>query len=291
MIGIRAAASGVLAAAVCGGGVHGGDQGPAIRLVADRLVVARAVDAEAALGDLERALVPAVETARRGAARIVAGDVSPADPLLRAAAAVEGAEGPAAEVRTALARLDAARRAREPSAPTAVDAPLVAGELSSIADQLEATAQAGEDFAAMRRRADEVTRALEAALVALEDGDLAAAEVAVDAARRNHVAIAAWEVGLVTLPVWVETTDAMIAAMEAIVNATRAGNAEAAREAAEAFAALDEEAGVAERALRIAVSEGGAAVAAVALGRLADALASVREARAQMAAILQTEGR
>lgn len=291
MIGMRAAASGLLAAALGAGAVHGGDQGPARAVAADRLVLARALTAEAALAQLEAALEPPLQAARRGAARIVAGDVSPADPLMRAAAAVSAAEAEASEARDALERLDAARRAREPVAPSAVDAPLARGELRSIAGQLEATAEAGDDFTAMRRRAEDVTRSLEAALIALDDGDVDAAEASVEEARREHDAIVAWEPGLVTLPVWIETTDAMISAMETIVMATRAGDVAGARDAAEAFAALDEEADEADRALRIAVSEGGAAIAAPALGRLAGARAAVGEARAQMAAILQAERR
>ena len=290
MIGIRAALSGAVAAALCAGVVQGGGPGPATALAADALVADRAAGADAALAELERALDPAIAAARRGAARIVTGDESPAGELRTAADATRAAEPAANRADSALRRLAGALLARDRSS-SRVDAPVARGELASIAGQLEATAEAGEDFAVMRHRAEDVTRALAAALEALDDGDLDAARVAVEAARREHGIIAARDLGLVTLPVWLDTTDAMIGAMEMILAATRSGDAAAAREAAASFAALEPEAVAADRALRIAVSEGGASVASAALGRLAASVAAVRRARTEVAAILQAPDR
>lgn len=289
MIGIRALASGTLSAALCVAVMPGGPD-PASRLAADRLVVDRALEANDRLAELEAALAPALDGARRGAARVVAGDASPGQALSRAADVTRGAEPAALDAASAMERLAGVRRARDPMSSSPAP-PLAPGQLASIADQLHATAEAGDEFAAMRRRADEVTRSMEAALVALEAADLDVAEAAVREARSHHDAVRDWDVVLVTLPVWLETTDAMIGAMETIVSATQSGDAAAAREAAAEFAALQADAGVADRALRIALSEGGSAVSAAALGRLADAVASVREARAQVAALLQAERR
>ncbi len=289
MIGIRAVLSGALALTLCAGAIAG-DVGPGAAVAAERLVVDRANGAHDALVELERALEPALEAARRGAARVVAGDGSPDEQLHMAADAASAADGMAADAAVALRRLAAALRARDASAGV-VEPPVRTGELPSIAGQLRATAETGAGFAAMRRRADGVTAALERALEALDAGGLDAAQEATAEARRDHDAIREWDVVLTTLPVWIETTDAMIAAMETILAATRAGDAAAARQAADDFAALSDEAAVADRALRIAVSEGGAAVSAAALGRLAEAIAAVRQARAEVAAILQTGGR
>ena len=289
MIGIRTLASGTLSAAVCVAVLPGGPD-PASHLAADRLVVERALDADDRLAELEAALAPALDGARRGAARVVAGDASPGQALSRAADATRAAERHALDVASAMDRLASVRRARDPMSGSPPP-PLAPGQLASIAGQLDVTAEAADEFAAMRRRADEVTRSLEAALVALEAGDLGVAEAAVREARSHHDAVRGWDVGLVTLPVWLETTDAMIGSMETILSATRFGDADAAREAAAAFAALQADAGVADRALRIAMSEGGSAVSAATLGRLADAVASVRETRAQVAALLQAERR
>jgi hypothetical protein len=290
MIGVRAAASAALAVVVSAAVVGAGDGGPGPRLSADRLVRDRAGAALDALDALERALQPAVASARRGSARIVAGDASPREQLEHAATAVASAEPLARDAAAALESLNRARSARDPGA-VPIRGPLGTGELASIGAQLDATATAGEEFAVMRHRADGVTRSLEAALVALERSDLDAVETSVAAARRDHDALVAWNVGLDTLPVWIATTDAMIGAMETIVDATRAGDTSAARAAAEAIGALGGDAAVADRALRIAISEGGAAVAGPALGRLAAAVSAVSEARTAVASVLQAEGR
>jgi hypothetical protein len=290
MIGIRAALSGTLAAALCAGAVQAGGSGPGAALAADALVADRAARADAALAEVELALEPVLAAARRGAARIVAGDEQPGDELRAAADAARAAEPAMGRAASALERLAGARLVLDARAAT-VEAPVATGEMGSIAAQLEATAEAGDAFATMRRRADAVTRELATALEALDDGDLDAAQAAVEAARREHRHIAEWEVDLVTLPLWLDTTDAMIGAMEAIVAATRAGDAAAARVAAMSFAAVEEEADTADRALRIAVSEGGSSVAAPALGRLVDVLAAVRQARMEVAVILQAADR
>jgi hypothetical protein len=77
----------------------------------------------------------------------------------------------------------------------------------------------------------------------------------------------------------------MISAVEQIVAATRAGDASAAGAAADAFAALADDAVAADRALRIAFSEGGSALTATPLARLAAALRGIEAARARTAAI------
>jgi hypothetical protein len=74
----------------------------------------------------------------------------------------------------------------------------------------------------------------------------------------------------------------MIGAMERIIEATERGDAAEARAAAAAFAELGDDAATADRALRIAMSEGGAAVAAPALARLAAVMSSLDETRARI---------
>jgi hypothetical protein len=290
MIGVRAVASAALAGLVSAAAIGAGHEGPGPRLGADRLVRERADAALDALDVLDRALEPAVAAARRGSARIVSGDAAPGEQLERAASAVASAEPLVREVAMTLEALNRARNARDPQVAP-IREPLAAGELVSIGAQLDAAATAGEEFAAMRRRADGVTQSLDAALGALERRDLDAAATSVATARRDHDALVAWNAGLDTLPVWIATTDAMIDAMETIVDATRAGDVSAARDAAAAIAALESEAAVADRALRIAVSEGGAAVASPALARLSAAVAAVGDARGEAAAVVEAEGR
>jgi hypothetical protein len=100
-----------------------------------------------------------------------------------------------------------------------------------------------------------------------------------------HDAIAGWEVEVVTLPVWLETTDAMIGAVERIVAAVDEGDEAAASAAAADFAELADDGGTADRALRIAIGEGGSAVTAAPLERLAAVLGAIDDLRATISAL------
>ncbi len=266
--------------------VGGGGPGPGTTLEARRLVVDRAAAADDALDALEAAMQPGVEAAR-GGTRTASSQV-PIHPEPELAAAGEGLEGAqplAADAAAALAGLEAAAVAAELEA--AVPEAVTPAELGSIAAQIAGTAPAADGFATMRRRAEGLVGLLDEALAALEAGSLTEARARVTAARADHDAIADWEVELVTLPVWLDTTDAMIGAVEAIVAAAEMGDEAAARAAAEDFAALGDEAATADRALRIALGEGGTAVAAAPLGRLAAALRDVADARAAVVSVLE----
>ncbi|CAN5563613.1 hypothetical protein BH23CHL10_BH23CHL10_07510 [soil metagenome] len=261
---------------------------PGIGLAAQRLVIERAVRADAALAALEQGVAPGLEAARQASARVVTGDEGPG-PLFRTAAVLL-TDLDASDVRDAAARLDGARQAAMPGAPV-VATPVDAGEIASIAAQLHGTADAADAFVTMRRRAERVTGTLDEALTFLERGEADLASERVAAARGEHDIIAGWEVGLPTLPVWIGTVDAMIGAMERLVAATQVGNREDAAAAASDVAAVADDAATADRALRIAIGEGGTSIASTPLGRLADLLGRVRDARAEMAMILQTAGR
>jgi hypothetical protein len=143
----------------------------------------------------------------------------------------------------------------------------------------------------MRRRAAAIPGTLADALRALEAHDLAEARTLVDEVRESHRIVAEWEIGLVTLPIWVETTDEMIGAVERILEATERGDDGAASKAAAEFSALSAEGATADRALRIAMGEGGSAVTATPLGRLAAVLSAIGELRATLASIRETMGK
>jgi hypothetical protein len=290
MIGMRSLATGLLVPLLAVAAFDSGSPDPGREVEARRLVVQRAGEADRRLAGLEVAIDPALQGGRRGAARIVSGDAPPGTQLRQAGELLVGLEPEATAVLGALDGLDRARRARQPGAAP-VPRPYSTGQLASIGSQLSATADAADGFAAMRQRADRITFTLEAALDALDDGDPALAGVLAGRARADHDAIREWEVELLTLPVWIETSDAMIEAVEAIVRTTRAGNLAAAREAAERFAALGDDAASADRALRIAIGEGGGAVPAAPLSRLGELLDSIAATRAALASILQAADR
>jgi hypothetical protein len=291
MIGIRAVVLGLLAVVTAGAAVGSGGPDPSARLAATRLVVENGAAADAELAAVEAALERSLDAARRGTARVVSGDEPPGPQFADAATALrEEGERAAGRAIDATTQLAAARRAQAPGA-VGPQPPVDRGELASIAAQLDATADAGDAFATMRRRAADAIDGLDRALAALDRGDAGTAAEEVAASRAAFRAVEAWPAGLPTLPVWIETVDAMIGAVEALVDAVTAGDAVRAEEAARAFAAASEEAVVADRALRIAISEGGSGVAAPALTRLARALESVQAARAEVAAIVQTARR
>lgn len=282
MIGIRAVGSVTLSTVLCAAGLSGTAERAAI--AADRLVERRAAAASAALDRLETSLAPAVEAGRRGAARIVTGDQRPGDAFAVAADLTLDARYAELDVARAVEALNSARRARDPEAD-AIESPVAPGDLATISGQLAATGEAGDAFAMLRRDADSVAERLAGALEALAADDLDAADAALAEARRAHEAVAAWEGPPDALPVWLATTAAMITAMDTMLTAQRTGDVGAARRAAREIAALEPEAATADRALRIAVSEGGNAIASTALGRLAGVLDAIGEARGRIAAL------
>jgi hypothetical protein len=292
MIGRRLATSAMAVVAVAGGILLLGPGGPspAVEVAARRAILRTADEADVALSGLAAALVPAVDAGRAGSARAVAGDEAPGPMFADAAELTRAAEAKAAAAREALVALNRARNARDPGA-SEIEPVAEPGELDSIAEQLSAAAETGDEFAAMRDRAFSVIGELDDAIAALDAGDLAGARDHVGRARDAHTAVAAWDVGLVTLPVWVETTDAMIAAVDRIITATERGDATAADAAAGEFAALSDDAATADRALRIAMGEGGSAVAAVPLERLAAVLSAVSDARAAVASVREAAER
>ena len=264
-----------------------GGPDPGIAIGARRLVLERAEHADLALTVLERAIAPGLDAARRGSAMVLTGTEPPGQELQAAALALtSSAAGAAGQAGAAVLRLEGARRAAGVGSPIALAAS--PAEVESIAAQLEGTAGAADAFAAMRRRAEGFLAGLDGALAALDDGSLAEARDLVARARADHDAVSGWDVELVTLPIWIETTDAMIAAVETIIAASEDGDDEAAVEAADEFASLAEDAAPADRALRIAIGEGGSAVTAAPMGRLADLLREVAETRLEVASILRT---
>ena len=267
-----------------------GGPDPSSALAARALVAERATAADQALRALEVAIQPALDLARSGAARVVSGESSPGAQFADAGARLVELDGRALAAGAAIRALDGARRAL--GAPgTPIEPPARAGELASIGAQLEGTAPAADRFAEMRLRAERVLTGLAAVVEALAGGDMAAARAALAQARADQDAVAAWEVDLVTLPVWLEASGSLVDAAEALVTATADGDAEAAAQAADELATQREGAAGADRALRIAMGEGGAAVTAAPLGRLADLLRRTAAARAEVAEILQSVSR
>jgi hypothetical protein len=290
MIGTRATLS--VAATVLGLMVLTGPRvaDPAVAIGAERLVRVRAEAAVDALDALRAAIQPGLDEARRAAAAVLTADGGTGVRLEAAGATIAGADTAAIAAHRAWDRLNGARAAwRADLAP--LPDPIPRGELPSIGDQLRVAAPAAEAFVDMRQRSLGLPAALAEAVTALERGDLDAAADIVEQARADLVLLDEWENAPSTLPVWAGTTNAMISAVGDLISATRAGDAAAAVLAGEAFAGLADEAATADRALRIALSEGGSALTAAPLERLAAALGGIEDARATAAAMAAVPSR
>lgn len=290
MIGTPALLAGLVAIVGLVPLLGAGGPDPSVGIGARALVADRAAAADAALDALQRAVQPALDLARSGAARVVSGESSPGESLTDAGTMLIELDPRAVEAAARIRALDGARRALGSSVGVLLP-PAEPGELASIGAQLEGTAAAADRFAAMRLRAELLLTGLVTVAETLADGDVAGAAAALERARADHEEIAAWEVELGTLPVWVEASGALVDAADALVRATAAGDAQAVAAAVAAFATQREGASSADRALRIAMAEGGAAVTAAPLGRLADLLRRTAEARAAVAEILHAVSR
>jgi hypothetical protein len=274
MIGSRVlATAAVLALAVVLGG---GGPRPEVARAANVAIVDAAARTLDVIDRLQAALAPAIDAAPVGAARVVAGDEDPTEPLSTAADSVLDAAPIASEVRSALADLERARAAQRPESDPLPAGP-DGGALASISAQLDSAGQAGASFAETRRRAEGVSAGLVDALDAAAAGDLDSAreELRIGLAAVDEVRALAD--GAPVLSVWVDTVDAMIRAMQRLVDAVEANDAGEVEAAQADFADLAAGATEADRALRIGLDEAGSALTAVSLGRLADVAAALDE--------------
>lgn len=267
-----------------------GARDPAATIGAERLICDRAAAAVVALDQLRASVEPGLAAARAASAGVLSGDDAPSQGIEDAAALIADAEEAVAPARRAVSSLASARAAWHP-ASSQPSQPVAAGELTSIATQLRASAQVADAFADRRVRGTGLPAVLEQALRALDAGGFSEASEHVARARDAHAAIVAWETDLPTLPIWIATMDAMISAVEQIVEATRDGDDAMALEAAEAFGAISDDAATADRALRIALSEGGSALTAAPLERLAATIGAIEDSRTVVAAIVEEVAR
>jgi hypothetical protein len=251
----------------------------------------RAGAAAASLPGLRRELRAALELARRGSARIVAGETQPG-PALAAAAERLDAARPAAE------RADDAVRALLGTAAAvgSTDAPgtledATPAALAGVAEQLRGTTNAADEFSQNRHEAEAVVVAFGEALAAMDRDDPHGAVEAIGRAAGHLEAVAAWEpeAGLPTLRFWLETMTALLDASRRAAQAAAGGDREAAARAVRDWEAAAEDAHRADVALGIALAEGGNLVAAAPLRRLAAALSEVDAAEGQVASLVHLD--
>ncbi|HET8570907.1 MAG TPA: hypothetical protein VFN14_03380 [Candidatus Limnocylindria bacterium] len=262
--------------------------GPTDRTPADvaayrRAVVADAEAADGALAALRETVEGAIERARGGVAATVSGDEPPGPMLEVAAARLEDGQ-PAVD--RAQAELGALRG--QLAIGGSVDAPRLlasSDDLASIAAQLRDSASSADGFARMRLATRQVLGGLQAVLVGLRANDLDAAGRGIAAARTALDEVRAWPGRLATLPVWIATADALLDALTGVVDARRDGDATREAQALDAYRRASDGAAQADRALAIAIAEGGGAISQAPLARLADLLAKIDATRASVSAV------
>lgn len=241
----------------------------------------RAVDR---VGELSAALDGAREHARRGAAFVVSGDEDPAPELVAAAVALETGAATATAAQAAMRELSGAMSALAPP-PDPPDLTVSAATLLGVAAQMRSAADAATVFAERRDATVETLTQLRDALAALDAGDLDRAATKLALARSARTEVASWEAPPAELSLWLDTTGAMLGAADEILSAARAGDMTALEAAASAYRQAAAGAAVADRALALAISEGGAAVTAGALAGLVAALENVDQVSQQLAAV------
>jgi len=256
---------------------------PALGAVLTAQAARSADTADEALATVDAALLSASDHARSGSAATISGTTDPATDFLAAADSVAGSAPARTVAEGALERLTAigARLGTD-------DTPALtwsAADLAALVAQLRSTAGEASAFVLMRQSAEAAMDALGDAAAAINASDLDAADAALARAALELTIVTAWEGRLDTLSVWLDTVNELAAASQAIVDAARAGDPVALAEARSRYATAAEAAALADRALAIALSEGGGAVVAPALASLADARRAVAAARFGLASL------
>jgi hypothetical protein len=247
---------------------------------------ALAAGAEAAVDRLEGVLTEAIDHARRGSALTVAGDEAPAPELLSAAEIALTGQDAANAARRELRELVGAAAAIVPGAIIPVIS-YDGTELRLISAQLRASARAATEFVERRHATQAVVDALAAALLAIENDDPQAALDSLDAAQAPFALLEAWDQRPALLRYWMTVSGDLLQAAREIAAATIDGDAEAVEAAARRYAEAAERAQGADNAAAFALSEAGAAVAAVPLLRLASAAGEVADLRAALEPLLR----
>jgi len=246
---------------------------------------ARSADSD--LRRLSELLVATVDDARSGAALTVAGDDPPAPPLIAAADRLDGGMQIADAAQSAVGILRGTAAAVDPGLslpPYGVNR----SALVSIGRQLRAAAEAASSFVERRHATDAVLAALSDAVAALDRDQPQAALDSLARATAPLQLVRDWPIPPITLALWLTTATDLLDAVHAMASAALAGDPAAAQAAAAEYAKAADAARRADVSLALALSEGGAAVTATPLRRLADGLADLSALREAVAALLES---
>ncbi len=253
---------------------------PPAQAARERQLAEASQAADVALGSLDRGIAVAREHARLGTALTASGE-APAPELTAAAEAVAAVSGDADDARRRLEVLGGLAAAIAP-AETIPTLSYGGTDLEQIASQLEASAAAATLFVERRHATQAIVDALSAALAELEANDPSAALASLAKTDAPMALLDAWEQRPPLLRYWMTISEELLDAAGDIARATLANDPAAARVAGERYAKAAEAARGADNALVLALSEGGAAVSATPVRRLAAVADEVDEARAAL---------
>ncbi len=238
--------------------------------------------ADAALADLEAVLRSAGEAGRRGSALAVAGQAPPGPALGEAADALQAISlphGPLAVARMEASRVAGTLRSILPRGPALPDLAITADTLLGMAAQLRAGAPAADRFAMRRQQSEAAGVALADAVAALDADAPTVALGHLDELDRVLADLRGWFDAPGSFSAWLGVIGEFGAASRGLAEASLVGDSDALEVAARRYAGAAAAARGADQALGLAISEGGAAIAATPLRRLADALDSLAELR------------
>lgn len=261
-----------------------GTADPVVAAALRRQAASHASVADATLLEAEELMNEGTAQASRGQAAVLAGAQDPATFMDAAAAAFEAAAAPVDAAQVSLEALRWTLLALDPEQPPPT-LDLSGADLSAIGAQWRATALPLSALTDLRQATEATLEALDDALAALDDDDPAAALDAVSDAEASLAVVSASQDELSTLPVWVDTVEALLDATADIARAAQAGDAEALAEAQAAWEAAAEGATRADRALTIALGEATAEVTGPASATSAQALRVVGATRAALASL------
>jgi hypothetical protein len=254
---------------------------PALAAAQATITARHVVLASDLLEQLRSRLQTAIGEGRRGAALTVQIGQAPGAHFDAAGILLGAADPLVPVIRAALADLagDLIVVGRADAAPTLAVQP---GRLAAIGAEMGSTGGAADAFQRLHQATATVLSSLGDALAALQGHRPAAALVALDSADASMAEIQAWPGQLATLPVWVDTTGKLVAAVRRLAVAVRDGDEAGAASAAAAYRNAAVDARQADAALAIAIAEGGNLVSGTAMAAAAEAL---RETEATLAAV------
>lgn len=251
-----------------------------VRLAAlRRVAAAQALEADAALQEAQDFMDEGLLDAGRGQAAVLSGDEDPAAIMDDAALSFEAAANPIETAHAALADLAWTLRVLDPDG-TSPTLALRGADMVALGAQWRATGLPLSAAADLRRAAEATLVALGEALAALERDDAAGALEAVAEAEAALEAVRGLDREFPTLPLWIDTVDALIAATGDIAEAVLAGDPVGLADAQAAYDAAAANATRADQALAIALGEEAARITAPASATSGAAQVQVAATRA-----------